>query len=85
MPIVAPPVHFAASDHIDAGDFLFNDRRLSGAKLCILEVALGELAHRHHAIHRLIPARDAVGADHGRRVTRISWHWLNSPTQFQLR
>ena len=43
MSIVRPPVHFAACDHIDPGDFLFQDRCLSCTKLRISEIARRQL------------------------------------------
>jgi hypothetical protein len=33
MAIMRPPMHFAAGDHIDPGDFLFEDRGLRCTKL----------------------------------------------------
>jgi hypothetical protein len=60
MAIMPAPMHFAARDHIDSRDLLFQDRGLGRAQLRIGEVSFRELAQRNHAVKRFVPARYAV-------------------------
>ena len=50
MPVVGPPMHFAAGDDVDAGDLLLEDRGLSGPQLRIGEIAGGKLIQRYEPV-----------------------------------
>ena len=78
VPIVRPTMHFAAGNHVDPRDFLFEDGRLGRPQLRIREIAGCQLAGGNKPVHRLIPPRDAVRADNGRRVFWIVRHARSS-------
>ena len=77
VPVMGPPMHLAARDHVDARGLLFQDRRLHRAKLRVRDIRRLELAQRNEAIERLVPARDAMSADHGGRVFWVTRHRLS--------
>ncbi len=72
-------MHLAAGDHVDAGDLLFQDRRLRRAQLGVGKIARGELACSHEPVQGLIPARHAVRADHRGRVSVDNAAWRLVP------
>ena len=72
--IVSTPMHFSAGDHVDPGDFLFEDGSLARAKLGVQEVAFGKLTECYKSVQRLVPSWYAISADHSRRVLRVPRH-----------
>ena len=71
MTIMRAPMHLAAGDYIDTGVFLFENRSLGRAKLCVGEIGGRQLAHGNQPVQRLIPARNTVGADDCRCVSGV--------------
>jgi hypothetical protein len=76
-----PPMHFAAGDHVDPGDFLFEDRGLRCTKLRVGEIARWQLTQSDQAIEGLMPARDAVRTDHRGGILWIARHSINPDAQ----
>jgi hypothetical protein len=74
MPIVSPPVHFAARYDIDGGCFLFQDSGLRRSELRVQKITFGELTEDDQPIESLVPPGHAIRADDGGRVWFILRH-----------
>ena len=84
MPIMGSAVCLPTRDYVDARRLLLDDRCLHDPVLCISHVLPEQLPHRNKAVERLIPARDAVGADHRGRIFRVVRHRCPLITALQI-
>ena len=84
MPIMGSAVCLPTGDYVNARRLLLDDRCLHDPVLCISHVLPEQLPHRNKAVERLIPARDAVGADHRGRIFRVVRHRCPLITALQI-
>ncbi len=81
VPIMSSAVRLTTRDYVYSRRLLIHDRRLHDPVLGIGHVFRSQQSQDHQTIQRLIPARDAISADHGRGVFRIASHSASPSTR----
>ena len=74
VPVMGSTVRLATCNHVYPCGLLLGDSRLHDPVLCVGHVLWEQLPHCDESVERFIPARDAISANHGRRVFRVLRH-----------